>query len=137
MNTTSNIITKPMRFYDRQMLLENRRHSSRLIELERMKAMLTTLDDDLNLLRDSGFDIEAQAASPYMEGSLLKLELSTSSAQEQRLVGSILEKRGFEYVQSWSEQIHIMVRECVRLIINIKPVHKCTGTCTACQCKKA
>lgn len=137
MNTnTSNIITKPMRFFDRQMLLENRRHSTRLTELENMKAMLTTLDDDLNLLRDSGLDIEAQAASPYMDGSILKLELSTNSAEQQRDVGAILEKRGFEYVESWSELIHVMVRECVRLIIKIKPVHKCSNACTTCQCKK-
>jgi len=133
MNTTSNIITKPMRFYDRQVILENRRHSTRLSELERMKATLCTLDDDFNLLRESGLDLEAQAASPYMDRNFLRLEITASSAEEQRLVGSILEKRGFEYVESWSNQIHIMVRECVRLIINIKSPQKCTSSC---QCHK-
>lgn len=135
MNTTANIITRPMRFYDRQVILENRRHSSRLSEIERMKAMLTTLDVDLNLLRDSGLDIETQAASPYMEGSLLKLELSTHSAEQQREVGAILLTRGFEYVQSWNEQIHVMVREYVRLIINIKPAQKCACACSS-TCKE-
>lgn len=117
MTVTANITTRPALFFDNLILLELRRHTSRLSELEKMKKTLFSLEPDFIVLKKEGFDIFCMAASPSIAGEKLKLSLECTNHQDQRRILHALQQRGFEAQESYNENIFIITRENVEIQI--------------------
>lgn len=111
--------TRTARFYDQQYLIESRRHSNRLAEIEAMKYRLLQLDADFEALREAGHNVRCAPAAAYLRNGVLMLQIETATAEEQRAICKVLNARGFEDKDSLSDYIYALERDKIEFLISL------------------